>query len=139
MAFLLIVPLAFAEGITRNEYVAKVDPICKAYELKSVQPWTKSEGRQLGFIRRPARERAQEGRNLKNLYIDLRAVPQPKADEARLTRWLGYLRTGALLLDGESRAIWAGNPNRYRRLEAQIRHDATLANKVVSRFDFAYC
>ncbi len=92
--FLFIASLASAAGITRKEYVAKVDPICKAYEVKSVQPWTKSEKRQLSVIRRLARERAQEGRNLKHLYIELRAVPQPKADEARLTRWLGYLRSG---------------------------------------------
>jgi hypothetical protein len=138
-AFLLIVSLAYAAGITRKEYVARVDPICKAYEMKSVQPWTNSEKRQLSAIRRLARERAQEGRNLKVLYIKLKAVPQPKADAARLTRWLDYLRSGALLLDGISRAIRAGYPHSYRRLEAQIKHVATLANKAVSRFDFAYC
>ncbi len=138
-AFLLIISLASAEGMTRKEYVAKVDPICKTYEMKSVQPWTRSERRELSSIRRLGRERAQEGRNLKHLYIELKAVPQPKADEARLTRWLDYLRSGALLLDGESRAIRAGHPHKYRQLEAQIKHDATLANKAVSQFDFAYC
>ena len=50
MAFLLIVSLANAEGVTRKEYVAKVEPICKAYEMKSVQPWTKAEGRELGIV-----------------------------------------------------------------------------------------
>ncbi len=42
-AFLFIASLAYAEGTTRKEYVAKVDPICKAYEMKSVHPWTNSE------------------------------------------------------------------------------------------------
>lgn len=138
-AFLLIVSLASAEGMTRKEYVAEVDPICKAYEMKSVQPWTNSEKHQLSLIRRLARERAQEGRNLDVLYLELKAVPQPRADEVRLTRWLGDLRSGALLLNGMSRAIRAGHPRRYRQLEARIKYDATLANKTVSRFDFAYC
>ena len=92
-AFLLIVSLAYAEGMTRKEYVAKVDPICKAYEMKSVQPWTKSEKRELSFIRRLARERAQEGRNLKDPLHRAQgsAAAQSRRSQADQMAWLSPL------------------------------------------------
>jgi hypothetical protein len=83
-ALALMAPLAFGAGVTRESYVAAVEPICKAN--------TKANERILAGVRPEVRqgklklaaEFAKAATALKKTLSQLRAVPQPKADKPKL-------------------------------------------------------
>src|SRR5438445_13040205 len=112
-AFGLIVSLAWAEEVTRAEYVARVEPICKVNAkaneriLKNVRKEVKQ-----GKLALAGRQFIKAAKALKKTYLELKAVPQPTADQARLTKWLGYVKTEVTLFEEAGKALKAGKKNK---------------------------
>lgn len=129
-----------AEGPTREEYVAQVEPICERNTLanerilKGVRPKVnngklKAAGRQ--FIRASGRF----GASVK----EIAAVSRPPADDARLVKWFGFLKTIAKNLRQVGKAL--REENRVRAVHERIRveRSSNAANNVSFVFGFRYC
>lgn len=125
---------------TRETYVAQVEPICKQN--------TKANEQILAGVRKEIkkgqlavaagqfkRASAAFGKAVKQIA----AVPQPPADVAKLTKWLGYLEGEQKLLGEIGKALKAGSKSKAQTLSVRLTHNGNLANNSVLGFNFNYC
>jgi hypothetical protein len=139
-ALLLIVSLASAAELSRSEYTAAVEPICKTNSkaseriLKPVMRLVKK-----GKLRPAATRFFKASRALKRTYVKLRVVPQPTADEARLAKWLGYVKVEANLFAKVGRKLKAGQKGPAQRFVNRLTTNANRANSTVLLFGFHFC
>lgn len=140
LALFAFASLASAAEISRPEYTAQVEPICqrnaKANEkiLKNV----KTEVKQ-GKLKPAAASFAKAGQELTKTYNQLKAVPQPSADEAKLAKWLGYVKTEASLFAKVAKKLKAGQKGAAQSLVSKLTTNANQANSTVLAFGFHYC
>ncbi|MBS1885809.1 MAG: hypothetical protein JSU06_01330 [Actinobacteria bacterium] len=139
--FLLVaVPLAFAAEQTKETYVAEVEPICEANTkaneklLKNVKPEVKA-----GKLGPAGASLLQAARALKKTWSELSAVPQPAADAAKLTKWLGYVKTEATLFEKAGKLLKSGKKAQAQQIVNKLSRNANLANFEVVSFGFHYC
>lgn len=137
---LLGVGLAQAAETTRAEYVAAVEPICKANTQanKTILRGVKSDVKR-GRLKLAARKLARAAAALQRALRELKAVPQPAADQAQLTKWLGYIKIEIGLLKRISRKLKAGDKVGTEMAQVRLEHNANLANNTVLAFEFHYC
>ena len=94
LLFAVAAPLALA--LTRDEYKAQVEPICKKNSeandkiLKTVRKEVKENK-----LKTAGANFIQASTALKKTYNELKAVEQPAEDAAKLTKWLGYVKEEA--------------------------------------------
>ncbi|HWM54139.1 MAG TPA: hypothetical protein VNO20_01945 [Solirubrobacterales bacterium] len=131
---------AAGEGPTREEYVAQVDPICEQNTLankrilKGVQQKVSNKrlpeaGTQ--FIR--ASE--EFGKTLK----EIRAVPRPSADNARLVKWFGFLGKVKGRLHSIGKALKEKDQIKAVHERIGLERSSNAANNVGFVFGFDYC
>ena len=115
LALCLAVPMASAEeaGTERDEYVAKVEPICKRNVLanKRIFKGVEREVRS-GKLKLASRHFFRAARAFGMTINQLAAVPQPSADVPKLTRWLGILETTKTVIKEIGRALAAEDKHR---------------------------
>lgn len=132
--------LAMAEEVTRDTYKAAVEPICKTNTqanekiLKGVRAEVKA-----GKLKAAGAQFAKAATALTNAYTQLKAVPQPAADTAKLTKWLSYVKTEAKLFSEAAAALKADNKTKAQTIVVKLTHNANLANNQVISFGFRYC
>jgi hypothetical protein len=132
--------LAMAEEVTRDTYKAAVEPICKtdtqANEkiLKGVRQEVKA-----GKLKQAGSQFQKAAAALKQAYAQLKAVPQPPADTAKLGKWLAYVKTEAELFEEAAKALKANNKTKAQTIVVKLTHNANLANDQVLSFGFRYC
>jgi hypothetical protein len=133
-------PLALGAEQTREGYVAAVEPNCKATThasekiLKGVQAEVKA-----GKLGPAAAQFFKAATALKKTLGQLKAVPQPAADAAKLTKWLGDIEGEAKLFEATAKKLKAGDKVGAQRMAILLTHEANLANDEVLVFDFKYC
>jgi hypothetical protein len=139
--FLMVaVPLALAAEPTKESYVAEVEPICqtntRANEkiLKNVKAEVKA-----GKLAPAGASLTAAGKALKKTWTELGAVPQPSADAARLTKWLGYVKGEAELFEKAGKLLKAGQKAPAQQIVSKLTTNANLANFEVLSFGFRYC
>ncbi|HEX5984706.1 MAG TPA: hypothetical protein VFY69_10910 [Solirubrobacterales bacterium] len=129
-----------AEEATRESYVAAVEPICKknteANEkiLKGVRQKVRS-----GKLDAAARQFSAAARALKRTRAQLLQVPKPPADAARLTKWLGYVKTEVQLFEAVARKLKKGEETAAQKMVVRLISNARQANNQVLDFRFRYC
>lgn len=139
VALLGAVPSVAAEA-TREDYVKAVEPICKANTeanekiLKGVRAKVKA-----GKLDAAAKQFAGAARALKRTRAQLLQVPQPPADAARLTKWLGYVKTEVQLFEAISRKLAKDESTAAQRMVVRLISNARQANNQVLEFEFRYC
>jgi hypothetical protein len=132
--------MAYAAEISRDEYKAQVEPICKANSrtndkiLKPVRSLVKK-----GKLKQAAARFTKAGSALKKTLRQLKAVPQPSADEARLAKWLGYVKTEANLFIQAAKKLKAGKKGAAQKIVNKLTSTANRANATVLSFEFRYC
>ena len=140
LAILATASLALAAETTRAEYVAAVEPICKVN--------TKANERILGGVRaevrkgklKPAaRQFAKAASALKGTLAELKAVPRPAADQAKLAKWLKYVGAEASLFESTAKKLRSGDKVGAEAMVIRLTHNANLANNLVAAFEFEYC
>jgi hypothetical protein len=140
LALALGAQAAFGAEQTRESYTAKVEPICKVNTeasnriLKGVKSEVKS-----GKLKVASGQFAQAAKALKKTLTQLKAVPQPSADKAKLTKWLGYIKEEVELFEQTSAKLKAGDKGGAESLTVKITRAVNLANNQVLAFDFKYC
>lgn len=137
---MLLAASAFAAEVSRDEYKAAAEPICKAS--------TKANERILANVRREvktgklksaAAKFAKASKVQAQALKELEALPRPGADEARLGKWLGYLKTEADLFASAGKQLKAGKKAPAEHDIAKIAQAANKANSQVLPFEFRYC
>jgi len=138
LLFAAAAPLAMA--ITRDEYKARVEPICKKNSeandriLKDVRNLVKKDK-----LKPAGAKFLKASAALKRTYNELKAVEQPAEDAAKLTKWLSYVKTEADLFKSGGQALKAGNKKKAQKFVNKLNSNANKANAQVLAFGFHYC
>lgn len=139
---LLVSSIAFAADLEeeRQAYKTQVEPICKQNReanervLKGVK-----KNIQNGKLKLAATQFAKGAAALKKARTQLAAVPKPAADSARLTKWLGYVKTEVELFEKVSKKLKAGDKHGAQRMALQLTSTVNKANNSVLAYEFNYC
>jgi hypothetical protein len=131
-----------AEGqeVTRASYREAVEPICQVN--------TEANERILGGVRaevkagrlKPAAAQfTRAATELKKTIGQLKPLPRPPADQARLSRWLGKVEAEAGLFEVLAAKLQAGRQADAERMVVKLTSAAAAANRIVIPFEFHYC
>lgn len=142
LALLVAVPLALAaEGeLNRDEYVAKLEPVCAANGkanariLKGVKRQVQ-KGRLTPAGKRFIRASGALARSIRQMA----KAPKPAADMAKLNKWFRYLRKEKAYLQLIGKALKSGNKYRAQKLAVQLNKNNNRANNTVIAFGFREC
>lgn len=140
-ALLAAVTTAFAaEEPTRAEYKADVEPICKANTKANENILAGVEGKvKQGKLKPAGRQFTRAATALKGTLRQLKAVPKPPADEARLTEWLQRVEKQQVLLNDIGKALIAEKRRKAETLSVKLVTGARNTNAIVVSFGFNYC
>jgi hypothetical protein len=128
------------EAQTRDGYREAVEPLCRSNSranqriLKPVRAEFKADR-----LASAGHRFARASRALAATYRQLKAVPRPPADEARLSRWLARIQKEVRLF-----ALAGGDLRRALKAKAaavvvKLNHNARTANNLVVPLRFRYC
>ena len=125
---------------TRESYVAAVEPICKT-NTKSNEAILAGVRKKIqkGQLQVAAGQFSKASTAFGKAVKQLRAVPQPVADKAKLEKWLGYLDEETKLLGEIGQALKADKKTKAQTLSVRLTHNGNLANNTVLGFEFDYC
>jgi cellobiose-specific phosphotransferase system component IIA len=131
---------ATADEPTRESYAEAAEPICKVN--------TQANERILAGVRALVKQGkyavasakfTQAATALKKAHMQLKVLPQPAADQARLKKWLAYIEDELAYFKAAASKLKAGNKSAAGQIVIRLNHTATLANNQVLGFDFEYC
>ncbi|HEX3361800.1 MAG TPA: hypothetical protein VHS74_12470 [Solirubrobacterales bacterium] len=136
----LLTSLAAANEVTRESYRQAVEPICKrnTEANERILGRVRSEVR-TGKLKPAAAQFIKAAVELKKTIAQLRGVPRPPADTARLSRWLGKVSLEAGLLEAAGAKLRAGEKAEAQRMVVKLTGNANRANAIVIPFEFEYC
>lgn len=137
-ALLVAAPVALADE--REDYVAKVEPICKANsEANSrILKGVKGQVQQDKLV--PAGKRfVRASTALGKAVTQIDAVPRPAADDAKLTKWIGYLRKEKTFLQQIGSALKSKDKFKAQKLAVELNKNNNKANNTVISFGFDEC
>jgi hypothetical protein len=127
-------------GPSREEYVAQVDPICKA-NTDANRPLL-TQARKLGKAEKYASAAGKVSRVASNFgksIASIEAVPRPTEDSVRLRKWFGFLRIVRKNLNKVSIALRQENDIKAKHEEIRVERSSNAANNVSFVFGFKYC
>lgn len=125
---------------TREGYVAQVEPICKTNTKSNEKILAGVRGKiKNGQLNVAAGQFTKASAAFGKAVTQLKAVPQPTADAAKLTKWLGYLEGEKKLLGEIGKALKVGKKSKAQTLSVKLTHNGNLANNSVLGFEFDYC
>jgi hypothetical protein len=131
---------AAVEAPTRDEYVARLERVCKP-DAEATQRAMKGARADI----RAERLAVAAGKFAKAASIfgstvkEISAAPRPPADAAKLGKWFGYLKAQESYLEQITAQLRAGHAIKAQRLTARFIHNGNLANNAVLAFGFDYC
>jgi hypothetical protein len=137
----LAAPLAVAaEEITREDYIARVEPICKTnVEANSrIFKGAKDEVK-AGELKKGSTHFFRAATALGKTIKQIEAVPRPALDEAKLTRWIGLLQSEQSYFQKIGAALAAGDKYKAQNLSVKLNRNSNLANNAILALDFKYC
>jgi hypothetical protein len=136
----LVVPLASAVELSRDEYVARVEPICKSNVDANVKIFKGAKEQvKAGKLKQGSTHFTRAASALDKTIKALEAVPQPVADEAKLKKWIGYLHTESGYFEKIGKALASGDKYKAQSLSVKLNRNSNLANNTVLAFGFNYC
>jgi hypothetical protein len=132
--------IAVAAEPTRESYKEQVEPICKK-NTESIERILKGVKAQIrnGQLKAAAGKFTRAANAFEQATKQLKAVPQPSADSAKLGKWIAQLETGTGLLRKISAALKAEKKGKVASYSSKLTTNSTIANSLVLGFDFDYC
>jgi hypothetical protein len=139
VAAILALP-AFAAEVSRTEYKAAAEPICKAdtQANERILAGVRKEVQQ-GKLKPAASRFTEASLALKKALHELEQVPRPGADEARLAGWFSYVKIEAELFATAGHKLRSGDKPGAEKIVNKLTQNADKANLQVLPFDFRYC
>jgi hypothetical protein len=140
VAMMLCAPFAEGAEQTRETYKAEVEPICKVNSEASsrILKGVKTEV-QKGKLKTAATKFTKAAAALKKTLKQLKAVPQPTADKAKLEQWLKTIGEEVTLFEGTAKKLKAGNKSGASAMSLRLTSTANRANNLVVGFEFNHC
>lgn len=137
---LLAVTAAAATAPTREEYVARLESICKP-DTEATQRAMKGARADISAERLAlaAGKFAQATSIFGSTVKKIAPVPRPPADAAKLSKWFGYLKAQESYLGQITAQLRADHAIQAQRLTARFIHNGNLANNTVLAFGFDSC
>jgi hypothetical protein len=125
---------------TRESYAEAVEPICKT-DTKANERLLAGVRKQIkaGQLKPAAARFAKAAAAFETGTSQIARVPQPTADAARLTQWIGQLRGEATILRKISKALKAGKKGAAQHESSALYSNGNKANTIVLPFEFHYC
>ena len=129
-----------AEAPSRDEYVERLEAICKPdaeatqKAMKGARADVRAERLKLAAVKF-AKATSIFGGTVKQIS----AAPRPAADTARLGKWFTYLNRQESYLEQITAQLRQEHAIKAQRLTARFIHNGNLANNVVLAFGFNYC
>jgi hypothetical protein len=140
LALVLSIPTADAAEISRDDYVAQVEPICKTNVLASKRIFKGAKGEvKAGRLKAASTHFFRAATAFARTIDQIEAVPGPSADEARLSRWFGYLRVEREIIKKIAIALDAGDRHQASSYSVDLNANSNHANNTVLGFGFDYC
>lgn len=139
-ALLLAAAAPAAEAPTREEYVERLEAICKP-DNEATQRVMKGARADVQAERLAvaAAKFARATGIFNGSVRGMEAVPMPPTDRPKLERWFGYLREQEGYLKGVTAQLRADHPVKAQRQIARFIHAGNLANSVILPFGFEAC
>lgn len=144
VALLAIAPIGLAadesELDPKKAYAEGVEPICKANSeansriLKGVKEQVKD-----GELKLAGQRFVRASSALGKAVIQIDKVPRPEADEAKLTKWIGFLRQEKTYLQQIGGALKAEQKFKAQKLAVKLNRNNNKANNTVISFPFKEC
>jgi hypothetical protein len=140
VALALALPARAGAEVTRPEYVAELEKICKpdsAATQRAVRG-TRADVRSERFP--PAASKVAKAKRIfAGTVRAISIVPRPAADRATLARWFAALERESTALGRTAAALRVEDVARFQRVWADFIHEGNKANNVVVSFGFNYC
>jgi hypothetical protein len=142
LAAMLLAVSAIAAGaeVSRESYREAVEPICKinTQTNERIFKGVRAEVRH-NQLKPAALAFEKAAKALKRTLAQLKAVPQPSADKAKLAKWLGFVKAEADRFEAVAAQLRAGKKIAAEREVVKLTGNANRANNVVIGFEFEYC
>jgi hypothetical protein len=133
-------PAAESGEVTRASYKEAVEPICRTDTQANERIFAGVKGEvRHGRLKPAAVKFAKAATALKSAIAQIKQVPAPGADAARLSKWLGKVSNEAGYFEAVSRKLKAGDKAGAEHLVNKLTTEAAAANNVVIPFQFSYC
>jgi hypothetical protein len=139
-ALTLTAGVSAAADVSRPDYVAKLEQICKPRSeatqraVRGMRSDVRSER-----LRVAATKFSKAKRIFAHTVSSISTVQRPAADRAILARWFAALGRETVYLGRTAAALRAEDVARFQRVSAQFIHEGNKANNVVVSFGFNYC
>jgi hypothetical protein len=132
--------LAPAAEVSRESYREAAEPICKTNTQANERIFkgVRAEVRH-NKLKPAALAFEKAAKALKRTLAQLRALPRPGADQAKLSKWLGFVKEEVHGFQAVAGQLRAGKKINAEREVVKLAHIADLANNVVTAFEFEYC
>jgi len=139
-ALLLSAPLALATETTRDEYTARVEPICKTNTEANQRIFKGARAEvKAGELKKAAAHFTRATTAFAKAIKQLGAVTPPAEDEAKIDKWLSYLKEEKELLAKIGAALKAEQKMKAQTYLVKLTTSSNLANNTVLAFGFDYC
>jgi hypothetical protein len=137
---LVLAAAAFAAEVSRDEYKESAEPICQtsAKANEQILSGVRKEVKQ-GTLKPAAAKFSKASKEQAKALKQLEALPQPAADQARLSKWFSYLKIEAELFESAGKKLKAGDKTGAEHVFAKLTPNANKANNQVLPFEFRYC
>jgi hypothetical protein len=139
-ALLLAAAAAAAATPTQDEYVTRLEAICKPDNDATQRAMRGARADiQAERIAVAAGKFAKATTIFSGTVKAMTAVRRPPADTAKLHKWFGYLSDQEGYLKGVTAQLRANRTIKAQRLIARFIHSGNLANSVILPFGFESC
>lgn len=140
VALVLAATAAAAEAPTRDEYVTRLEKICKPGAEATQRAMKGARGDVRAERLGPAAGKFAKATSIFGSTLEqISAVPRPAADGVKLTKWFGYLKNQQSYLEQITAKLRDDQGISAQRLITRFIHNGNLANSVVLAFEFDYC
>lgn len=129
-----------AEAPTREEYVDRLEAICKPDALATQRAMKGARADVRAERLKVAAVKFGKATSIFGGTVGkISAVPRPAADKERLAKWFTYLNRQKSYLGEITTQLRQDHAIKAQRLTARFIHNGNLANNVVLPFGFDYC
>jgi hypothetical protein len=140
LTLLVCAPVALAATPAQIEYAEGVEPICKANsEANSrILKGVKTQVQKDKLV--PAGKRfIRAAGALGKAVTQINGVPRPAEYEAKLTKWIGYLKSEKTFLQKIGKALKDKDKYHAQKLAVELNKNNNKANNTVISFPFKEC
>lgn len=140
LVLLLGVLSAAAAEVSREEFLARAEPVCRRNTQANEQilAGVRTEVRQ-GRLAPAGAAFARAAAALQRTLGKLEALPRPAADQARLAAWFADIATEVRLLEAVAAKLGKGERAAAERLSVKLTTAANRANAEALPFEFHWC